>query len=204
MSAAPRDRQPWPMKWIVLAILLCIVPYTFINLRYRKAGPAYQPYEDMKNRANVSRLLSAGYKRIALPAQRPADPLRNPVSTTIASVAGGLPEELRATLVESPLLPAEITNVAAPGTASAAQDYAFRFACTLPDQKRQLAGADLYVKDDQIVVTPDYEKLSGGLTARTADNVVQLTIPAGALAPGRYRVTLVGQKASRAWSLEVK
>lgn len=192
------------MKWVILAILLCVVPYTFITLRYRKPGPAFQPYEDMKNRANVSRLLSAGYKRIVLPAERPADPLRNPVSAPIASAAGGLPEELRTTLVESPLLPAEILNVAAPGTASATQDYAFRFSCSLPDQQRQLAGADLYVKGDQIVVTPDFEKLAGTLMARTADNIVQLTIPAGALSPGRYRVTLVGQKTSRAWSLEVK
>lgn len=192
------------MKWVVLAILLCIVPFTFVTLRYRKPGPAYQPYEDMKSRANVSRLLSAGYQRIELPAQRPSDPLRNPVSAPIASAAGGLPAELRATLVDVPQLPTEITQVAAPGTAAAAQDYSFRFACTLPDQKRQLAGADLYLKGDEIVVTPDYEKLSGQLSARTRDNVVQLTIPAGALKPGRYRVTLVGQQSSRAWSLDVR
>ncbi|MBI4622331.1 MAG: hypothetical protein HY736_03790 [Verrucomicrobia bacterium] len=36
MSAAPKDRQPWPMKWIALAILLVIVPYTFLTLHYRK------------------------------------------------------------------------------------------------------------------------------------------------------------------------
>lgn len=204
MSAVPRDRQPWPMKWVVLAILLCIVPFTIVNWFYRKPGRAYEPYDEMKTRANVSRLLNAGYQRIPLPAQRPADPLRNPVSTLIGSAAGGLPAELSATLVEQPLLPAEITNVSAPGTVSAGEEYAFRFICTLPDQKRQLAGADLYVKGDELVVTPDYEKLSGDLVARTADNIVQLTVPASTLHPGRYRVTLVGQKTSRVWTLEVK
>src|SRR5262245_25725972 len=66
MSAARNQRQPWPMKWVVVAILLLIVPYTIITLKYRKAGPAYEPYEDLKNRANVSRLLAAGYQRIPI------------------------------------------------------------------------------------------------------------------------------------------
>lgn len=192
------------MKWVALAILIVIVPFTYLTLRYRKPGPAFQPYEDIKNRANVSRLLSAGYQRIPLPAQRPADPLRNPISATIGSVAGGLPAELRSTLVAPPLLPAQITNVSAPPEASAAQAYSFRFACTMADHKRQLAGADLYLKDDEIVIAPDYEKISGEFLARSTENIVQLTVPAGVLKPGRYRITLAGQQSSRAWTLQVK
>lgn len=200
----PPERQPWPMKWVVLAIVVVLVPFTYLTLRYRKEGPAFRPYEDMKNRANTVRLLSAGYQRIPLPAERPADRMTPIVSATIGTAAGGLPEELRTTLVEPPLLPAEITNVAAPPAIGAREAYSFRFACTLPDHKRQLAGADLYVKGEEIVVTPDYEKLSGQLLSRTTDNVVELTVPAGALKPGRYRVTLVGQRASRTWTLQVK
>ena len=110
MSAAPKDRQPWPMKWIALAILLVIVPYTFLTLHYRKQGPAFRPYEDMKNRAGVIRLLSAGFQRIPLAAQRPADPTGATAAATFMA-PGGLPAELAATLVEPPLLPAEILTV---------------------------------------------------------------------------------------------
>ena len=192
------------MKWIVVAILAVIVPYTYLTLRYRKPGPAFQPYQDMQNRANVARLLSAGYQRIPLPAQRPVDPLPVSLSAPIAAAAGGLPAELRATLVHAPLLPADITHVVAPLNVGAAEAYAFRFACTLPDQKRQLAGADLYVKGTELIVAPDYEKLSGDLAARSHDNVVQLTVPAGTLKPGRYSVTVVGERSSQAWSFEVR
>ena len=192
------------MKWVVVAIILVLVPYTFITLRYRKAGPAFRPYEDMKNRANTTRLLSAGYQRIALTAQRPADPLKNPFSVGITPAAGGLPEDLRTTLVETPMLPAEITRVAALGETVASQPYPIRFACTLPDDKRQLAGADLYLRGQELVIVPDFEKIAGGLAARSNDSVVQLTVPPGALKPGRYEVTIVGQRASRAWSLHVK
>jgi hypothetical protein len=199
-----KDRQPWPMKWVAVAIILLIVPYTYLTLHYRKPGPAFRPYEDLTNRANVARLLSAGYQRIPLPAQLPADRLGSSVSATIASASGGLPTDLKTTLAQGPLLPAEITQVSAPPDVSAVQPYAFRFACTLPDEKRQLAGADLYLKGSEIVIAPDYEKLSGQLLNRSRDNVVQLTVPAGALKPGRYHVTLVAQNASRTWMLVVK
>jgi hypothetical protein len=192
------------MKWIALAIVVFVGGYTFLTLHYRKAGRAYEPYNDMKNRANVGRLLAAGYQRIPLPAQRPADRMQPIASATIASAAGGLPAGLRQTLVESPDLPSAITNVAAPPEIGARADYVFRFACTLPDPKRLLSGADLYVHGEEIVIAPDYEKVSGGLLARTNDNVVQLTVPAGALKPGRYHVTLVGAQSSRAWTLTVR
>ena len=34
--------------------------------------------------------------------------------------------------------------------------------------------------------------------------IVLLTVPAGAVKPGRYQVTLVGERASRQWPLEVR
>src|SRR5262249_26187854 len=154
--SAPQERQPWPMKWVALAILLVIVPYTFLTLHYRKPGKAYEPYVDMRERANTGRLLAAGYQRIELPAERPADRMTPITSATIASTGGGLPAGLKNTIVAPPLLPSEITNVAAPPDISSVQPYSFRFACSQPDAKRQLAGADLYVRENELVITPDF------------------------------------------------
>src|SRR4030095_13974161 len=103
MSAS---RQPWPMKWIVVAIIAVVVPYTFLTLWYRKPGPAFQPYEDMKSRANVSRLLAAGYQRIFLPAQQPAATAARIESATVAAAPGGLPAGLRGVPVSPPPPPA--------------------------------------------------------------------------------------------------
>ena len=204
MSAALPERKPWPMKWIVVAILVVIVPYTFLTLHYRTPGPAFRPYEDMKSRANTLRLLSAGYQRIALNATRPAIPSAIGSAAPIAAASGGLPAALKSTLVETPLLPAEILNVTAASTASASTAYSIQFTCTLPDNKQQLAGAELYVRGTEIIITPDFEKLSGGLLTRTRENIILLTVPDGVLKPGRYHVTLAGQHASRTWTLQVK
>lgn len=192
------------MKWIVLAIILIVVPYTFLTLRYRKAGPAFQPYADLKNRANVSRLLEAGYQRISIAAQRPADGVRPSGGAEISTISGGLPSELRTTLVETPLLPVEIASVTAAPVANTLQPYSIQFTGTLPDDKQHLGGADLFVRGDSLVITPRFEHVSGDLQTRTRNAPVLLTIPAGALKAGRYTVTLVGERSSRSWPLEVK
>lgn len=192
------------MKWIVLAILLLIVPYTFLTLRYRKPGPAFQPYEDMKNRVNVSRLLSAGYQRIPILAQRPADGGRISGGAAISAAAGGIPTDLRSTLVEPLLLPTEITTVSAAPSVSTLQPYVIQLACALPDDKQQLGGADLYVRGDQLVLAPTFERIAADLLTRSRQAAVLITIPAGALKAGHYTVTLVAERASRTWALDVR
>lgn len=192
------------MKWIIVAIVLFIVPYTFLTLRYRKPGPAFQPYEDMKNRANVSRLLAAGYQRIPLQAQRPAEPGRVPGGASAAAVAGGIPEALRSTLVEAPLLPREIMSVAAASSASVTQPYAVQFTCTLPSDQQQLGGADLYVRGSELVFAPTFERISGNLIVRSRYAGVLLTVPPGALKPGHYTATVLAEQTSRSWSVEIR
>jgi hypothetical protein len=199
-----KERPPWPMKWIVVAIVAVIVPYTFLTLHYRKPGPAFRPYQDMKDRANVLRLLSAGYQRITLTAQRPADPLRFAAVAPTTVAPGGVPASLRSTLVEQPLLPNEILGVSATPSTSALLAYPVQFTCTLPDNKEQLAGAELYVKGNEVFITPDFELLTGGLLTRTRENIILVTVPAGALKPGRYSVMLAGRNSSRAWTLQVQ
>lgn len=192
------------MKWVVLAILAMIVPYTIITLVYRKSGPAFQPYEDMKNRANVKRLLDAGYQRVPITAQRPADPSNLKGGAIVTDAAGGLPEDLRTTLVEPLLLPAEILKVTAAPSVGAQQTYPIHLTCSLPADNQQLAGADIYVRGDTVVITPTLERVGGGLSVRSQQTVALLTLPAGVLKPGRYTVTLTGERASRTWPLEVR
>ncbi|MFM7751999.1 MAG: hypothetical protein ACKPB0_16450 [Opitutaceae bacterium] len=198
------SRQPWPMKWIVVAILLMAVPYTIITLRYRREGPAFQPYEDMRNRANVSRLLSAGYQRITIPAQRPAGRTGVAGGANVTTAPGGLPDDLRSTLVEMPRLPLEISTVTAASTASTLTPYQIELTCTLPDDRHQLGGAELYLRGDTLVLTPTLERVGGDLLTRARQAAVLLTIPAGTLRAGTHRVILAGERNSRVWTLEVR
>lgn len=192
------------MKWIVLAILLAVVPYTIVTLRYRKPGPAFQPYEDMKNRANVARLLAAGYQRVALQPRRPADGTQVTAGATISHAPGGVPSELRSTLVEPPLLPSEILSVSAAASANTLQEYPIEFTCVLPSDHQQLAGADLYLRGYDAILVPTFERVDEALVSRSRQTLVLVALPAGAIRPGNYTVTLLAEKSSRSWPLEVR
>jgi len=74
----------------------------------------------------------------------------------------------------------------------------------MADNKRELSGAHLYEKEGEIVIVADFERLPGGLLVRTRDGSALLDIPPGSLRPGTYRVTLVGERASRTWNLRVR
>ncbi len=191
------------MKWIVLAIVVSLVLYTYLTLHFRKAGPAFRPYADIKDHANTVRLLDAGYQRISVEAELPADPAPAGPAAAVSSASAGLPAALRDTLIDQPKLPAEIVSVSAAPSVNSMFTYAIGFRCTLPDNKQQLAGAELYVRGGEIIVAPDFDRLAGGLLSRTRENLIRLTVPAGALKPGQYHVTLVGARASKAWTLQV-
>ena len=191
------------MKWIVLAIVVSLVLYTYLTLHFRKAGPAFRPYADIKDHANTVRLLDAGYQRITVEAELPADPAPAGPAAAVSSASAGLPAALRDTLIDQPKLPAEIVSVSAAPSVNSLFTYAIGFRCTLPDNKQQLAGAELYVRGGEIIVAPDFDRLAGGLLSRTRENLIRLTVPAGALKPGQYHVTLVGARDSKAWTLQV-
>lgn len=196
------------MKWVVLAIFACLIPYTWITVKYRKDAPAYQPYEDSKQRANVLRLLEAGYQRINATAERPADPQKIALvinaPATMTAAPAGVTEGLASTLVETPQLPLSFKTVSASRENSALLPYPILFTCTLGDQKHQLGGAQVFVRSQSVVIVPQFESLDGELTARSKESPVVITLPGGALKPGSYTLHLAGSQQSQQWTLNVR
>lgn len=196
------------MKWVALTIVVFIVVYTALTLHYRRPGPMYQPYHDNKQRALVTRLRGAGYQRITAVAERPDD-ARHALATLngpfaeITDALGGVPEELKTTLIDQPRLPHSFTQVHAPKEGNRLMPYSLVFTCALPNNKQLLSDTYVYVKDQEIAIVADFEAMEGELLSRTADSVVQLTIPSGMLHEGVYEVTLVGQHQSKQWPLQV-
>ncbi len=199
------------MRWIVASILLFIVPYTYVNLKFRKPDKAFEPYEDMKKQANVKRLLDAGYTRVTVRAERPypALPAKEILigNATVASVApapGGLPSPLDKTLVDAPRLPATYRDLVAPSEFGGTQPARIQFTALIEGDHEQLGGAEVYIRDEGVVIVPTFEPVPGDLKARAKDGTVLLTLPSGLLAPGRHAVTLVGARESASWTVMVR
>jgi len=191
------------MKWVIAAIVVFIPVYTYLTLHFRRPDPVYEPYAEARERATVLRLRAAGYRRVPLAAARPTEPLRPAVPASIHEVPGGLPAPLETAVVAAPLLPTTVSQITAAGEAGEDAPYPVDFAATLPDEKEDLLDGQAYVRPGELVIVPNFEHVAGALLVRSPEVTVRLTLPAGVLAPGRYRVTLVGLRNAQSWQLIV-
>ena len=111
---------------------------------------------------------------------------------------------LSETLIDKPLVPAEILRVQATAAVSTATPYMIQFTCAQPQLAEQFAAVEAYVHGDKITIVPDFERLDGALQSRFLETTVELALPAGVLKPGHYEVTLIGARRSRQWTLDVR
>ena len=192
------------MKWIVVAIIACIVPYTWITLAYRKEGPAYEPYQDSKDRAQVMRLLDAGFQRVSLSLERlvePPPPASPPASS--AALPGRVPPPPSDILLDQPALPASFLHVDAAASALEGAPYSIVFTCVQPAQNEQPVSSKLYLREQEAVFIVGSDALPGTLEARDLDSLVRLVVPANTFQPGTYQATLLGTRESRRWTFVV-
>jgi len=198
------DRRPWPMKWIILAMILFAVPYTYLTLHFRKPGPSYEPYKDAREKTLIAR---SGFRRVSLSAVQ-ADSAREiggaGPSALISASPGGLPGDLRAAVISPPFLPAAIGQVSAPASLDSERPYPIRFACMASSLQQALSGARLYIRGTDAYLLTDFVHLPAGLSSRTEGRTVAIDIPPGTFDPGKLRLTLVGQNGSRTWELQVR
>lgn len=191
------------MKWVVLAIVACLVPYTYLTLHYRKPGPAYAPYTDLRDRANTLRLLSGGFQRILLDASRPVDPSISLGTAATTTLPGGVPPALADKIVDPPRLAAAIGDVAASPNALVGSPYPIRFTCRLPDPRAQLGETYLYVRGAELFLLPGFEMLPGGLESRSTEITVSVSLPPQPLKFGLLHLTVVGAGSSKTWVVQV-
>ncbi len=197
------------MRWIVASIVLFLVPYTYITIKYRKPGKAFEPYADFKEQANVHRLNDAGYRRVAIRAERPFPSLA-PGEITRGAPArpapapGGLPDPLGKTLVEIPLLPVGYRDLVAAEELGSMLPARIQFVARFETDREQLGGAEVFLRENTIVIVPTFEAVPGDLQARSKESPVLLTLPGGLLGPGEYLITLAGARDSLRWSVVVR
>ena len=194
------------MKWIILAIALFIVGYTWVNLHFRKPGRAFRPYQDMNDRATTARLLAAGWQKMPVDTRRPAEkPAADETPAAVTRDVAGLGTDLEAKFAEKPKLLATIDRVVSPATVTRGGDYCAYFTASLTDLKAQVGEVTLYRKGNELVLVPSTERLPGqDLMSRWNDSTYWLCFSTANLPAGRYQMRIVAQGPAVAWSFTVK
>ena len=196
------------MKWIVVIIVVFIAGYTWVNLRYRKPGRGFRPYEDMNNRATTVRLLQGGWSRIPVTTRRPADkPAGDEAPANAANISRGsvgLGIELDNAFAEKPKLPASIDRVVAPASVTHGTDYAAYFTVGFADNSALLGDIVLYRKGNLLVLIPTLEPVPGKLLVRWKDGAYWVNFPTQSLPPGQYQVKLLAQGPAATWNVTVR
>jgi hypothetical protein len=206
-ARSPRPNQkPWPMKWVVAAIVVFAAGYTLVNLYFRKPGQAYRPYQDAQDRATTARLLAAGWHKMPVELRLPVEKASagdNPASVTRAAV--GLGPDLAPNFAEAPNLLASIDRVVAPASVVRGGDYSAYFTASLVSQKAPLGELALYRKGNSLVFIASSETLPGKqLMSRWPDSTYCLNFSTAGLEPGRYQARLVAKGPAVAWSFTVR
>jgi hypothetical protein len=200
--------QTLPLRWVVAAIVVFIVAYTFLRLHFSKHGRPFEPYHDIGERVAARRLVERGYERVSVEIERPAEILPesrfSPATDDIGSALGGLPPELEGALAPKPALPDQITGVSAPREIATGATYALQFICAQPDYRTQVESVILVRKGTQVFLLPDFPRLSGQLLARSKETVILAHIPTQDFSPGEYTVTLCGRQSSKTWQFTIR
>lgn len=205
MTARPTPK-PWPMKWIVVAIVVFAAGYTAVNFYFRKPGKAYRPYQDAQDRATTARLLAAGWHKLPVDSRRPVEkPAVDDTPAAITRAAVGLGPDLMPNFAEQPKLVDTIDRVVAPSGVAHGSDYSAYFTASVTSQKAQVGDLTLYRKGNDLVLIPSTEPLPGkALMNRWSDSTYCVNFSTTQLPPGRYSVRLVAKGPAAAWSFTVR
>lgn len=197
--------KPWPMKWVVLAIVLFVAGYTLVNIFYRKKGPAFKPYEDMNKRATTARLLQAGWQKLPVEVTRPLEKPGPTLAASTTRAGHGLGADLEAAFAEKLTLLTSIDRVTAPESVARGTTYPIHFTASLTDQHLQLGRIEALRRGQEIVLVPALEKLPGkNLLSRWKDADYCALVPTDRLEPGRYTVRLAATGPALQWTMLVR
>ena len=205
MTAAPRPtaRQPWPLWPIAVAIVVSLAGYTYFRLAFAKPENPHEPFAESRQRSESAKLKAAGWEWNEAAYEAVVELPVPAAAVRALPVRPALAEELFRLSTENWHLPIEYTAVAAPAHTTAGAEYALHFLVELDQARAHIVGYDLYRKDADLVVIPRWEPYPPELTPRRPKTGGRLVVPAGALPPGHYRVTLLALKQSSQWELEV-
>lgn len=211
--STPPARKPWPMKWIVLAIVVYIAGYTFINIAYRKpAGSAHEPYAEAQQRSlRTVQTTMSGWTRVACTLAGDAAAVRPGGSATIteaplpARLDKHLPQDLPPIMPGAPALHPASLALQAPAAQAAGE--ALRVRLEFPGGAAVPAFGEVlaYFKDRHLYLfIQDESHVAPDSQPTPALSPLALVLPPATLTPGTWQASAFTATQAFSWSFTVE
>lgn len=208
----PPAKKPWPMKWIVLAIAVYVVGYTFVNISYRKPSEAaHEPFAEARERRMRSvQALTYGWTRVACEFTSPVADVTVPAAE-IASAAlpqrldRHLPPELVLVVPHEPALHPARVQLTAPAGLSTGDSLRVRLEfpgdASVPAFGETLA----YFKDNHLFLFfQDDRHVAPESTPTTAASPLELVLPPATLTAGTWQASAFTASQTLTWSFTIE
>lgn len=198
MPSAPRPpaRQPWPLWPIAVAIIVCLAGYTYFRLSFAKPNKPHEPFAESRQRALTEKLKAAGWEQIEIRFETITAPPAAPIPTVNVPARPSPVDELHRLSAENWHLPIEYTVLAAPGAVPAGNEIVVQFSALLDQARVQIIGFDLFRRGTDLVTIPRWEPHHAAASSIQTTAVGRITIPAAALPPGAYRLSVPALKST--------
>ena len=212
-GSSARQRKPWPMWPILVAIIGFMAFYTWVQFSFRKLEPPYLPSEAMKDRTRAAELKNM-YGWYSLPSDQAAGRLSDWDLTSVSPISRELPleEALPSQVVyylpRKPILVPDLTVV---GTdVFYIESEPLNLALQLPS--RYANHPDLHVttlyKENQLLVLPEL-RIENEPTRHTDEQpgdleTIYVSIETGPLAAPSIDVNLYNATSIFQWQIEAK
>ena len=198
-----KDRRPWPMTWVAVAIAVFITLYTVINFQFRKNEDPHLPYEEAKERE--SRFFEFdlnGWKRLEVVLYVPlaSDPSAELLPVEARAQEGRLDQDMPMDLVtvipRRPDLAGGVQGV----ETSITEDLDLKILLISGQGEIGAVQLEAYLKDGHLVILAVESEQTGGLEGSTT---FRLSLSGAGIPGGLYSVTMYTEEAVYEWKLTV-
>ncbi len=205
----PPERKPWPMSWVVIAIVAYIVIYTSINLGFRKPGPGHEPAAEARaHRRHFIQASMSGWTRygvhFGMPAPEPGADAEISRQATPENLAEAVPVDLTMIFPGKPSMHAAPASIRAPAVLPA--DGVLRVQLHFGDlsSPASFGEALAYARDQHLrLFLQDEERTPVDEDPVPAAPEMEIHLPARVLAAGDWQVTLYTKDVIFNWGFVV-
>lgn len=192
------------MSTVAIVVVICLAGYTYVRLKFSKEGHGHEPFAQAYERRESAKLKAAGWERLDAHWERDVPvPAGSTPGLESADARSALWTALFEASTERFHLPIDYERVVAPATLATPEPLQIHLEAAIDQAPVQIHSFDVYHKGGDLVFVPRWQQIPRDQVPADFKTRGRITLPAGKLPPGHYRVRLQANRQASEWKLDV-